>query len=377
MKRNYVMMAMAAAMLASCAQTGLVEEIAEEPQKAIGFSTFVDKATRAENSGEDYEWDLEGHNTTFKVWGYKDVSTTKVFNGDVVSHNGSIWIYNPLRYWDKAATSYNFYAAAPAMNKGGEDINWIIYNNDEANQNDDYLALNNFELKGVNLSTNSYDGRLDSWKDSPSDIDLMIAAPNTVGRSAFTTSSFVNLQFNHILSRLNVTLYKASLLKDEEVVLKSIVVKGLKSKGSFNENASIAPDALGSGTTKRWSTESNSCDIVLEGDYTVKENNGTDKYYVIQSLVIPQTSTTESLDLNGTGTKSAPYFIITYNIGNEKFVAYYNLAAAFTSLETPTDIAFNEGWQNTLNITIQPSKIEFDAKLALWDDNETTDLLIK
>ena len=51
-------MAMAAAMLASCAQTGLVEEIAEEPQKAIGFSTFVDKATRAENSDEGYEGDI-------------------------------------------------------------------------------------------------------------------------------------------------------------------------------------------------------------------------------------------------------------------------------------------------------------------------------
>lgn len=362
MKRNYVMMAMAAAMLASCAQTGLVEEIAEEPQKAIGFSTFVDKATRAENSGENYDWNLEDHNTTFMVWGYKNVSTDKVFNGDVVSHNGSTWIYNPLRYWDKAATSYNFYAAAPAKNKGGENINWIIYNNDEANQNDDYLTLDNFELKGVNLSTNSYDGRLDSWKDSPSDIDLMIAAPNTVDRSAFATS--VNLQFNHILSRLNVTLYKASLLKDEVVVLKSIVVKGLKSKGSFNENASIAPDALGSGTTKRWSTESNSCDIVLEGDYTVKENNGTDKYYVIQSLVIPQTSTIETLDLNGTGAKSAPYFIITYNIGNEKFVAYYNLAKAFNA----SPLSFKEGWENTLNITIQPTSIVFDATTATWGD---------
>jgi hypothetical protein len=71
MKRNYVMMAMAAAMLASCAQTGLVEEIAEEPQKAIGFSTFVDKATRAadqaENSTATYEQGMNIHHGTFKV----------------------------------------------------------------------------------------------------------------------------------------------------------------------------------------------------------------------------------------------------------------------------------------------------------------------
>ena len=121
MKRNYVMMAMAAAMLASCAQTGLVEEIAEEPQKAIGFSTFVDKATRAgdqaENSTATYEQGMNIHHETFKVWGFKNTSTTAVFNAvdvEYVAASTSVdgssipahWKYDNLRYWDKAATDY-------------------------------------------------------------------------------------------------------------------------------------------------------------------------------------------------------------------------------------------------------------------------------
>lgn len=127
MKRNYVMMAMAAAMLASCAQTGLVEEIAEEPQKAIGFSTFVDKATRAgdqaENSTATYEQGMNIHHETFNVWGFKNSSPTAVFNAVEVNYQAQTtvdgittpahWKYNDLRYWDKAATDYYFYACAP------------------------------------------------------------------------------------------------------------------------------------------------------------------------------------------------------------------------------------------------------------------------
>ena len=90
MKRNYVMMAMAAAMLASCAQTGLVEEIAEEPQKAIGFSTFVDKATRAENSEHsNYSLYLNDHHDDFKVWGYKSVQNDYIFTGKKVTYSSS------------------------------------------------------------------------------------------------------------------------------------------------------------------------------------------------------------------------------------------------------------------------------------------------
>lgn len=82
-----------------------------------------------------------------------------------------------------------------------------------------------------------------------------------------------------------------------------------------------------------------------------------------------------------------PYIIIDYTITpdvdgatTEEYVAYYNLAAAFGKNVNTVDnngtndddsddtnhIAFNEGWMNTLNITIQPVAISFDAQVYEW-----------
>lgn len=373
MKKQYFLMAMAATMFAACSQTEVIDEVVDNSTpKAIGFTTYTEGQTRAENSGKDYADGLEEHHKNFKVWAYKDVSETKVFDNQLVTWNTNSWYYTPLRYWDKAATSYEFYAAAPAYRQDGSTaIDWKLNKNADADHTDDFFTLSEFELFGVNLSTNTYDSRQNSWENSPTDIDLMIASPNQVGRAGFTSTP-VNLQFNHILSRLNVTLYKANILEDKNVVLKSIIIKGLKSKGSFNENADLGSDNLIGGTTKRWETESNTCDIKLVDDYIVEENTGI-KNYVIQSLVIPQTSTLESLDLNGTGSKTQPYFIITYKIGDEEFVAHYNLSKAFGV----SPLAFNEGWENTLNITIQPTAITFDAEVAEWDEKHNKDLTIE
>ena len=44
------MMAAAATMFAACTQSDFVNEVSEEAPQAIGFETFVNKSTRAENS---------------------------------------------------------------------------------------------------------------------------------------------------------------------------------------------------------------------------------------------------------------------------------------------------------------------------------------
>lgn len=377
MKRNYVMMAMAAAMLASCAQTGLVEEIAEEPPKAIGFSTFVDKATRAENSVNDYEWYLHSHHTTFKVWSYKSVADEKVFNGDVVTYKDvansdpltQAWQYDQTRYWDKAASWYEFYAAAPST------FNWVL-NENSSFQNDDYFTLDGYELKGNNLNSDGFSEYNQSFADLSNDVDLMIAAPKKVVNTNFGKD--VELEFIHILSRLNITVKKDAIV-DDKVNLVQIDVVDLKNIGNFNELAITG--TLADGITSRWTTADNYTTIT----YAKNEEVTTSAEHAIQALVIPQKAelTTNNIKLDGSNItdERKPYIRIEYTIAptsgpTETFVAYYNLAAAFTPL-TPADIAFNEGWQNTLNITIQPSKIEFNAMLAPWDAKVPTGLPIK
>ena len=84
---------------------------------------------------------------------------------------------------------------------------------------------------------------------------------------------------------------------------------------------------------------------------------------------------------------SEPYFTITYSINGEVFTGNYNLAAAFLGMDnnqydedaqthaiTDKDakFAFYEGWQNTLNIIINPTAIKFTADVAEWSNNYET-----
>ena len=129
MKRLFILSAAVAA-LASCSNSEVITEVNEPqvPDKAIAFETFSSNATRAENSKEDKKEGLENHHSNFSVWGYKDVQDTYVFGTEGTTNPGqstegvkvsygqasSKWTYSPIRFWDKGANSYEFYACAPA-----------------------------------------------------------------------------------------------------------------------------------------------------------------------------------------------------------------------------------------------------------------------
>ncbi len=364
MKRNYVMMAMAAAMLASCAQTGLVEEIAEEPQKAIGFSTFVDKATRAENSDESYNWDIEDHHDSYTVYGYKTVNGVKynVFTGqDVTSATGA---YSPTKYWDKAATSYGFFAYA------GDAVFTKDENGTTDDMSDDYFTIAEFTLPQTNLNSTSFGSVRHSFKTSFEGKDLMIAAEC----NHTSIGSDVTLNFIHILSRLNVMVKTEFPSETEKYIkIKAVEVHNLVADGVFNESTEpTAPATLASGTTVRWTRMTPSTTVDNKYNHSGQKIGATaNSQYVIQALVMPQIAGYQQIDIKGTDAESSakPYIKITYSVttgGVEQpdCTYYYNLADAFGD----SDLAFNEGWQNNLTITISPSNIVFDGKVAKWDD---------
>ena len=49
----------------------------------------------------------------------------------------------------------------------------------------------------------------------------------------------------------------------------------------------------------------------------------------------------------------------------EIFEKYYNLAQIF-GMTSGSSLAFNEGWENTLTLTIGPASIDFKATVATW-----------
>ena len=108
MKKSYLMIAAAAALFAACAENDTIKDF-DTQDVAIGFEgKYVNKATRAEIN-EAWFQTTDKH---FGVYGYKGTSFV-LFTNEDVSWNGSDWVHTTVRFWDKNATDYNFYAHAP------------------------------------------------------------------------------------------------------------------------------------------------------------------------------------------------------------------------------------------------------------------------
>ena len=376
MKKSLVLFAAAAAMVACSQNDVLVDNISEsQAETAIGFGTGINNLTRgttAENSnGADGEA-LNSYHTTFGVWGYKQVGTgdeQAVFNNqtctwtttsvsDPFTTTGD-WVYSPIRYWDKTAT-YDFYAYAPSTKE------FTIDGSKDAH----YLKLSSFTVVGKSLaqSTTVIAQPDDIFgADNASNEDLMIATD--VKDYVYTQGLRVSLDFNHILSRLNIavkTTIPEAVAADATagtpasgatVTINKILVYNMENSGSFDESQVSGTD-LSNGTTGRWtlSGTKNTTGIGVsfdaDGKGTPSEyvKTATDYYpsaaksnvvtatakFFYQGLVMPQPVKYEPLALDGSDVSSAsePYlyidYTITYASGEvETNKAWYNLAQVF------------------------------------------------
>lgn len=358
-------MAAAATMLAACTQTDFVNEIPTKAPKAIQFENgFVNKTTRSENSSSNYTLKFSDHHSNFKVWGYKNVSETPVFAGKQVNvtlgagAGSEIYQYDGLVYWDESATNYEFYAAAPATH------NWEFRAPDNAAQDNGYFTTT-VSLNDVSIH-NDQGAHMTALGDS---LDLLIAAPTHV-----TIGETVGLEFIHILSRLNIIISKKSGMA-EEVRSYEVAVRNIPKAGSFNENAVAANNA---GSYARWTTSGGLGEYKATNDLGALVQEGVERH-VIQTLVVPQGVTNESFAINGSDANadSEPYLYVKYGVANatdvngnatsfEIFEKYYNLAQIFGVTTAGSVLPFNEGWENTLTLTIGPATIDFKATVATW-----------
>ena len=463
MKKSFIIIAAAALILTACSDVESLKEVNNESNNnAISFSTFTSKQTRAENSTALYKWAFINNHNDFQVWGYKDIAPeSAVFEATKVKVTGDAaatsYAYDTLRFWDKTAENYHFYAAAPAMPEGENPAwKWSFVSTGittASTLNKGYFKTTS-ELTGVNLKNQTEVGpsaTLTDYFKGQADIDKLIAAPCDFAKSRYAKPNpeVVQLNFNHILSKLNITVRKGANISDDLYVvnLKRFEVKDMQAKGDFSEESA----AVATGTNTRWSTadyaDSKVDYVALTKVASLKnaQNNNEPELavtnsdqYIVESLVIPQDIDYKKVALDGkqyaavahadavyyadyaeycaakpvealteaqfdaiiadptsasaadlaevtkvpeieaqeaidaVTTNSKPYFVITYTINDEVFTAYYNLAAAFgaTGAASNDKIAFNEGWQNTLHIVINPDKIEFTADVAEWATNE-------
>lgn len=357
MKRNYVMMTMAAAMLASCAQTGLVEEIAEEPQKAIGFSTFADKQTKANSTS------LNDFYKTFNVYGWKQVNSnwSSVFNnvtneyfdsdeaGTVVYKTSkpstewktplpSGWYYENIRYWDKKATAYQFCAYAPigASSEVTATETGVINIGTSSNP----IIVDNTNLQTVPTKNLKYKNFVKDY----------MTAEST------GTSSPVALTFTHELAKFNVQINKAtSYTSAQELKVTKLEVLNLKNKGYFVRNKS----------SKTWNTaaDPNEGTYAQTEEYSLTAATNYDGCYFIEQLLLPQDIDKASSDESISEFTEA-CVRVTYKIGEETFDGYYALSNIFDS--SKAKFTFAGGKEYTLTITIGPAPIYFSTEVTPW-----------
>lgn len=441
MKKSYLMIAAAAAILTACSDSEkLTNEFSQPKQNdKIGFVTYSEKTTRAD---QDNSLNLYDFYKTFDVYSWKTVEGTEsqVFyhtpvgyftsdtQGEVVyktspakpsdewgaqsdwaTNNFKGWFYENVRYWDKLASAYSFFAIAP------------------------YEATPAPALTVANNSTNIAIGAADDYYDISNEKNLAIENSSIINEKRYfgftkdymladksaTKNQLVTLTFHHILTKLNVKiLIQDSYKGKQEVTIKDLKIVGLENNGYFAYTTNM--------TTNGWTTKAadddNTYNLDVLADYPII-NNATKNYsgyYWIQTLVFPQTLTCKSnkAQSNTTGLNDK-YLYLKYTIGTEEFNVYYDLCYVFNNSAKPISAAVNytqeeadeynadhnlvssdesfvttetvkipavtvadtyalaQGSEYTLNIKVGPDPIVFDAEVVAWDEAAEIDHIVK
>lgn len=386
MKKSIITIIAAASMLAACYDNVKLNNDPEFQPTAndmIGFSTYSEKATRASETNSVNLYDFY---KTFDVYAWKNSGADEqnVFNHVPVEYfttdtQGTYvyktapakpstewgaswatsfkgWFYQEIRYWDKLATGYNFYAIAPyeptpspALAIANGDSNIKI-----GSASDTYKISEEKNLAGYPTITN--DKKYFGFNK-----DYMLADKSE------TKYQLVSLNFHHILTKFNVMITLTDkYIGSQPFTIKELDIVGLEDEGYFVYGTSM--------TTNGWTTKSGSkYDIKLDKDFILKNvpESVEDKteysgYYWIQTLIFPQTLTCAAPG----ALKEAPankYLYIEYTIGDETFKAYYDLAYVFNNtIAINGTYPLEQGSEYTINIKVGPEPIVFDAKATKW-----------
>lgn len=327
MKKFYVLLAVAA-MLASCAETDLVNPIPESEPEAIGFETFANNSTRALDGTN-----LENYTTTFGVWAYKTPTgggEVDVMNNYEVENIDDAWVYagqgpssnQVLKYWDKLA-SYEFFAYAPYQASGVTINNSDVISIDEG----EYAANENLQTTwGTSLNnTKNFSGTGDANDKST---DWMVATK--IFRAA-EENDIVNEIFYHTMSKL-VVILKSTVAN---TVVTSVSVGNVYGSGSCEitpTTSAVAATWTPTGAVKSIPGVTGAIDDITKG------------YYSMEYLLIPSTT--------------VPTFNINYTINGEPYSVTNTAISAITS--------FEENTAYTLTVTIGPAPIVFDAVTTVF-----------
>lgn len=284
MKKIFLIGLAATAMLTSCSNDENIEMPAQN--NAIGFSTFVNKSTRAT--------DTDNSNfKKFQVWGLmsKDNQTGTPFVGTTVTKGTEGWSYTTPVYWENGY-KYSFVAVASAQTDDTTDDNWTL----------------------TPPTTVGQWGSI-AFTNGTGETDLIAATDGTWATTAVSTANScpapIDLTFKHLLSRVRFAFENA--MDDGSV----INVTGVEITDAFTGGTvTLATDIANS----TWDVNETSGsltfgDVVLSDGATTFAANTTaitDHKYMIPTTA----NTTQTYTVKFTVTRTHHGVTDTYNHAN-------------------------------------------------------------
>lgn len=361
MKKSLLILA-ATAIVVSCAKTDSLNETNEIP---IGFTkVYIENGTKAITTGAYTTANFETVGNTFGVFGYKTTSTQTdalLFNDQEVEYKSGLstsagynsttdWAYSPLKYWDKNASAYNFYAYAPHESD---------FTGTAALSSNSATA---FSISGFKQATTQ-----------AAMIDLMtdLSSKATVSGNAIGTND-VAFTFGHILSNINVKMAVSDALKadntDNPVTVVSLTLGAIKMDGdyAYNTTATAYKWTLATSPTTQTFPATQSSGNVFASDALTSVTTGyTDVPAMTNLLFVPQ------------AVDAGYKFVIQYKLNNEVFDAEIPLSS-FKNTSNAGLATWEPGNKYTYQIVIGPNPILFDLSgVSDWADGGTYTYVIE
>jgi hypothetical protein len=366
MKKSLFIIA-AAALVVGCASDGIRNNVVEDNTVLIGFGdSYIGKKTKAVVGEINDSASLAKDGSTLKVWGWKNVKGTKtqVFNNQRVAFNSASaqqttkWEYTPLKYWDMAAQSYLFIAAAP--------------------DTVDFSITTDTLIKCVNISPvlALYDSNGSSavTPSTTKAIDYLVADKVFKAPKGNATDNDVQFTFSHIMSKLIVRVKTTQTFNNTGNNYPQIKLTDLSIKLE-GMCPTYTQKSVGKTTAKQKDGDVWNGSALAETEYTCFAVGGTidslllkgaggalDVDTIAEYLIAPTaTGTAQTDSASFTYTATVGYEIIYSATEKEHFLAEDKEIKDLTS--------FAQNTSNRLTITIDPKAIYFDVKTVNdWTD---------
>ena len=334
MKKSYLMIAAAATLFAACSSNEMRNDVTENVEIAFQ-QKGIENLTKAALT---LSWFTTDGNA-FGVNGYK--GATQIFTNEKVTYGNSDWSHPTVRFWDKAASNYNFYAYAPYTSTAPT-----------------FNTTNGYTFTGSIITDITTDGadKAVAWKTNTS-----------YSECCSTHGSHVQLTFNHVLSKLGFMIKTTSEIMTEGA---TITVKKIELDFPTAATSTWTQTAAGAapGTTS-FTTYAGKDGTTYE---TEVYNNGTGTPLTATAAAIGNTYIV--YPVNTTNTEHVFGVKVTYDLKYSDNTTETNCIATGVvggGNTAATQYKPNQNDSYTVTITVDPAHIEFCVEgVSGWSEKE-------